>query len=214
MANAKRLFAALFTSYTLEGIGYIVAGTFLVAAIHQNSSGWLGSGAWLLVGLAAAPSAALWAWLSSRWRHPVLLVAALLLQAIGISLPALADSPAAALVGAVLFGATFIGVSTITLAAGRLLQFPGAVALLTVGYSAVRSSVRCWCRHSKRVPPCCSRPWSSWPSASRRAASARTHPGQYGSADGHVDWSLTPRSDAARQRVDDGEHGGVASAAL
>jgi MFS family permease len=136
MPNAKRLFAALFTSYTLEGIGYIVAGTFLVAAIHQNSSGWLGSGAWMLVGLAAAPSAALWAWLSARWRHPVLLVAALLLQAIGIALPALADAPAAALVGAILFGATFIGVSTISLAAGRLLQFPGAVALLTVGYSA------------------------------------------------------------------------------
>ncbi len=136
MENAKRLFAALFVSYTLEGIGYIVAGTFLVAAIHQNSSGWLGSGAWLLVGLAAAPSAALWAWSSTRWRHPVLLVAALLLQAIGISLPALTDGPAAALVGAILFGATFIGVSTIALAAGRLLQFPGAVALLTVGYSA------------------------------------------------------------------------------
>ena len=136
VANAKRLFAALFTSYTLEGIGYIVAGTFLVAAIHQNSSGWLGSGAWMLVGLAAAPSAALWAWLSARWRHPVLLVAALLLQAVGIALPAIADGPAAALVGAVLFGATFIGVSTISLAAGRLLQFPGAVALLTVGYSA------------------------------------------------------------------------------
>jgi hypothetical protein len=65
-----------------------------------------------------------------------LLVAALLLQAIGISLPALTDGPAAALVGAILFGATFIGVSTIALAAGRLLQFPGAVALLTVGYSA------------------------------------------------------------------------------
>ncbi|HEY6573562.1 MAG TPA: YbfB/YjiJ family MFS transporter [Mycobacterium sp.] len=136
VANAKRLFAALFTSYTLEGIGYIVAGTFLVAAIHQNSSGWLGSGAWMLVGLAAAPSAALWAWLSARWQHPVLLVAALLLQAVGIALPAIADGPAAALVGAVLFGATFIGVSTISLAAGRLLQFPGAVALLTVGYSA------------------------------------------------------------------------------
>jgi MFS family permease len=135
VSNAKRLFAALFVSYTLEGIGYIVAGTFLVAAIHQHSSGWLGSGAWLLVGLAAAPSAALWAWLSKRWRHPVLLVAALLLQAVGIALPALADGPAAALIGAVLFGATFIGVSTIALSAGRLLQFPGAVALLTAGYS-------------------------------------------------------------------------------
>ena len=40
----------------------------------------------------------------------------------------------AALIGAVLFGATVIGIS-IALAAGRLLGCPGAVALLTSGYS-------------------------------------------------------------------------------
>ena len=126
----------LFVSYTLEGIGYIVAGTFLVAAIKATSSGWLGDGAWLFVGLAAAPSAALWAWLGARWSHPRLLVVALTLQAIGIALPAVAAGAAAALLGAVLFGGTFIGVSTMTLAAGRLLRFPAAVALLTAGYSA------------------------------------------------------------------------------
>ncbi|HKV20672.1 MAG TPA: YbfB/YjiJ family MFS transporter [Mycobacterium sp.] len=128
-------FAVLFVSYSLEGIGYIVAGTFLVAAIRESSPGWLGNGAWLFVGLAAAPSAVLWAWLGARWSHPKLLAAALVLQAIGIALPAVAGGRAAALVGAVLFGGTFIGVSTMTLAAGRLLQFPGAVALLTAGYS-------------------------------------------------------------------------------
>ncbi len=120
-----RRFAMLFASYTLEGIGYIVAGTFLVAAIKQTSSGWLGDGAWLFVGLAAAPSAALWAWLGARWSHPKLLVVALTLQAVGIALPAVAGGATAALVGAVLFGGTFIGVSTMTLAAGRLLRFPG-----------------------------------------------------------------------------------------
>jgi predicted MFS family arabinose efflux permease len=133
--RANRWLAVLFVSYTLEGIGYIVAGTFLVAAIKQNSSGWLGSGAWLVVGLAAVPSAALWAWLCARWSHPTLLAGALLLQAFGIAMPALAPGPVAALVGAVLFGATFIGVSTMALSAARLLGFPGAVALLTSGYS-------------------------------------------------------------------------------
>jgi predicted MFS family arabinose efflux permease len=133
--RANRWFAVLFVSYTLEGIGYIVAGTFLVAAIKQTSAGWLGNGAWLFVGLAAVPSAALWAWLCARWSHPTLLAGALLLQAFGIALPAVAPGPVAALVGAILFGATFIGVSTMALAAGRLLGFPGAVALLTSGYS-------------------------------------------------------------------------------
>ncbi len=61
--RTHRWFTALFAAYTLEGIGYIVAGTFLVAAIEQSSPGWAGSGAWVLVGLAAVPSSALWAWL-------------------------------------------------------------------------------------------------------------------------------------------------------
>ncbi|UNB53696.1 YbfB/YjiJ family MFS transporter [Mycolicibacterium sp. YH-1] len=133
--DSRRWFVALFACYTLEGIGYIIAGTFLVAAIGQNSAGWLGNGAWIVVGVAAAPSAALWAWASTRWAHPTLLTAALVLQGVGIALPALAGGVAAALIGAVLFGGTFIGVSTIALAAGRLLAFPRAVAVLTSGYS-------------------------------------------------------------------------------
>jgi Uncharacterised MFS-type transporter YbfB len=43
---------------SLEGVGYIIAGTFLVAAINENSPAWAGSGAWVLVGLAAAAAAA------------------------------------------------------------------------------------------------------------------------------------------------------------
>jgi MFS family permease len=133
--RTNRWFAMLFVSYSLEGIGYIVAGTFLVAAIKQSSPGWLGNGAWLVVGVAAVPSAALWAWLCGRWSHPTMLAGALLLQAFGIALPALAPGVITALVGAILFGATFIGVSTMALAAGRRLGFAGAVALLTSGYS-------------------------------------------------------------------------------
>lgn len=134
-ARANRSFAALFTSYSLEGVGYIIAGTFLVAAIDQTSPGWLGSGAWVIVGLAATPSAALWAWLGRRWSRPWLLVVALLVQAIGVALPALLNNVAAALVAAVLFGGTFIGIATLSLATGADLRFPRSVALLTAGYS-------------------------------------------------------------------------------
>jgi MFS family permease len=133
--RTHRWFAALFTSYTLEGFGYIVAGTFLVAAIEQRSPGWVGSGAWVLVGLAAVPSSALWARLGRRRPGPGPLVAALVIQAAGIALPALVNGVAPALISAVLFGATFIGVSTLALAAGAHLRFPRSVALLTAGYS-------------------------------------------------------------------------------
>jgi len=133
--HTHRWFSALFACYSLEGVGYIIAGTFLVAAIEQTSPGWIGSGAWVLVGLAAVPSSALWAWLSRRWSRPDLLLAALVVQAVGIALPAVLGGVAAAVISAALFGATFLGVATIALAAGAHLQFPRSVALLTVGYS-------------------------------------------------------------------------------
>ncbi|HWM57605.1 MAG TPA: YbfB/YjiJ family MFS transporter [Pseudonocardia sp.] len=134
-APPHRLFAALFVAYFGEGVGYIIAGTFLVAAIEQGLPGWVGSGAWVLVGLAALPSSALYAALGRRWSTPTLLLAALLIQAVGIALPALLDGVVPALVSAVLFGATFLGVASIALAIGTELRYPRAVALLTAGYS-------------------------------------------------------------------------------
>jgi MFS family permease len=131
-----RWFTALLTSYSLEGIGYIIAGTFLVAAIDQSTSSWIGTGAWVLVGLAAMPSPALWAWLSRTWSRPTLLVVALVVQAVGIALPVLGGGAAAALASAILFGATFLGISTIVLAVGAHLRVARAVAILTSGYSA------------------------------------------------------------------------------
>jgi MFS family permease len=133
--RTRRWFGALFVSYTLEGVGYIIAGTFLVAAVEQSSPGWIGSGAWVVVGLAAVPSSALWAGLGRCWSRPALLSAALLVQAVGIALPSLSGGVAAALISAALFGGTFIGVSTLALATGAHLRVPRAVALLTAGYS-------------------------------------------------------------------------------
>jgi MFS family permease len=129
-------FSALFASYTLEGVGYIIAGTFLVAAINTTSPGPLGGLAWVLVGLAATLSPALLAWLGRRWTQANLLLAALVLQAIGIALPAVLSGVAAALIAAFLFGATFLGVATTAMTIGTRLGFPRAVALLTAGYSA------------------------------------------------------------------------------
>ncbi|TDU83682.1 putative MFS family arabinose efflux permease [Kribbella voronezhensis] len=130
-----RWFAALVTSYSLEGVGYIIAGTFLVAAINQTVDGRAGAGAWVLVGLAAVPSTALWAGLSRTWSRPTLLFAALLVQAVGIALPAISSGVSSALISATLFGATFLGIGSIALAIGAHLQIPRAVAILTTGYS-------------------------------------------------------------------------------
>ena len=131
----RRWFTPLLVAYTLEGVGYIIAGTFLVAAIDQTASTTLGSSAWIIAGVAAAPSAALWAGLSRVWSRPALLAVALGAQAVGIALPVLVSGTTAALASAVLFGATFLGVATVALATGAHLRTPRAVAILTTGYS-------------------------------------------------------------------------------
>jgi MFS family permease len=72
--------------------------------------------------------------LSHTWSRPTLLAAALLIQAVGVALPALVGGIGAALVSAVAFGATFVGISTLALAEGTGLRVPRAVAILTTGY--------------------------------------------------------------------------------
>lgn len=132
--SPHRWFVALLTSYTLEGVGYIIAATFLVAAVDAGSPTWIGTGTWVVVGLAAIPASAGWAQLG-RWRsRPTLLCAALVVQALGIALPAVSGGALSALASAVLFGATFLGVGSLSLALGAHLQVPRAVALLTAGY--------------------------------------------------------------------------------
>lgn len=118
----RRAFAILFTAYTLEGVGYIIAATFLVAAI----TGPMGSTAWVLVGVSAALSPVL----IKPSRHA--LPTALAIQAVGIALPALIDG--SALIATLLFGGTFIGIAATALKQGE--AFPNGPAILTAGYSA------------------------------------------------------------------------------
>ncbi len=129
-----RWFAILTVSYFLEGAGYIVAGTFLVAAVTATGPRWLSSSVWMLVGVAAVPSCAVWTGLSRHVSRPTLLTGALMLQAIGIALPAVSGAAPAAFAGSIMFGSTFVGVTTLSLATGRHLRIPGAVAILTAGY--------------------------------------------------------------------------------
>jgi predicted MFS family arabinose efflux permease len=105
----------LFVAYFLEGVGYIVSGTFLVAIIDgMPGLAGLGSGVWIVVGLAVIPSSALWAASAARIGYARALVAAYALQGCGIALP-LAGGAGAAFASAVLFGGTFAGITALTL---------------------------------------------------------------------------------------------------
>jgi len=124
-------FTLLTVSYFFQGAGYIVAGTFLVAAVASSGPEWLGNGVWTVVGITSIPSCAFWAWLSSRYSKPALMAVAMTLQAIGIALPAFSTSTTAAILSAILFGSTFVGVVTLALGTGRELGVLRATAVLT-----------------------------------------------------------------------------------
>ncbi|AYG04365.1 YbfB/YjiJ family MFS transporter [Gryllotalpicola protaetiae] len=61
----------------------------------------------------------------------------------GIALPALSPSVPAVVASALLFGATFVGITTLSLATGRHVQVPRAVAILTAGYGIGSSTCCC-----------------------------------------------------------------------
>ena len=129
-------FAALVLSYFLEGLGYIIAGTFLVALIRETSPAWLGSSVWILVGLAALPSSVLYGRFTQSYPTASIMRLALLLQAAGMVLPAVIPGAWSAITAGLLFGGTFQGITALAIAAGAQLHVPRSAATLTIAFSA------------------------------------------------------------------------------
>ena len=130
-------FVLLVIAYALEGLGYIVTGTFLVAILRRlPETAHLAPLAWVLAGLAAIPSPLVWTRVAHRYGAWASLTVAYVVQAIGIFLP-LTGSAVAALLSAVSYGFTFIGITGVSIALATRLQ-PGAAArataLITIGY--------------------------------------------------------------------------------
>ena len=110
-------------AYTAEGIGYIISGTFLVAIIGNipGFSSYSASMSWAFVGLAAAPSCILWIRLADQFGKIPMLRLAYLIQIAGISLPLLFPNNIGAFLGALLFGGTFMGITTLSIATAKIL---------------------------------------------------------------------------------------------
>lgn len=129
----------LCAAYFLEGGGYIVTGTFLPAIVEglPDLRG-TGTAIWILVGLSAAPSTLLWAWVASRTGRPATLVIAYATQAVGIALPAFSATPWAVAASAVLFGGTMVGIVSLLLPYARTVTSAGkggfTIGFLTVVY--------------------------------------------------------------------------------
>lgn len=123
----------LLASYGLEGLGYIVTGTFIVAIAEQTPAfSGNATSVWVLVGLTAIPSCVVWAYFGSRFGYMLSLMILLVIQAVGIALPALSDSSISFYVSAILFGATFMGVTTLATAFARNKNPLGSARIIAI----------------------------------------------------------------------------------
>lgn len=113
-----RIFMA---AYFCAGIGYVVSTTFIVAIIdHLPGLGGDGTLVFLVIGLAAVPGCVIWDLVARRAGEINALIICAVLQIAGILLSALDKGLFLALLGAVLFGATVVGmVSLVLTMAGR-----------------------------------------------------------------------------------------------
>lgn len=127
----------LAASYFLQGGGYIVSGTFLVAILKaMPETAALGEVAWILVGFGAMVSALVWTAVARRTSLWWGLILAHVTQVASIVIP-LSGNPGAVAVSAVLFGGTFVGIVSLSFALGRQLSAGssnGVIAALTVLY--------------------------------------------------------------------------------
>jgi MFS family permease len=129
----------LAASYFLEGLGYIVTATFLVAIIAKTPGlAIIAPYSWVAVGLAAVPSTIFWPHLARRIGTKQALLFAYAIQAAGILVSTQATSIVEVLFAAVTFGGTFLGIVALTIAEGSLrMAHEGrrAAAFLTACFS-------------------------------------------------------------------------------
>jgi predicted MFS family arabinose efflux permease len=116
------LFMKIFMlAYFCAGVGYVVTITFIVAIV-DHLPGLEGKGIWtfVILGLAAAPAVILWDLLARRIGDLNALFVAFCLQVVSIILPVFVQSLVPTLIGAALFGASFLGIVSLVLTmAGR-----------------------------------------------------------------------------------------------
>lgn len=128
--------------YFCAGFGYVISATFTVA-IMERMPALAGKGnlVWVVVGLAATPACVVWDWMARMYGTVPALLIAFGLQIVSFLMLVFSQDAWAAYVSAALYGATFIGIVSLTLTLiGR--RFPAnparAMARLTLSYGAAQ----------------------------------------------------------------------------
>lgn len=125
----------LSVGYFCQGAGYIIIGTYLVVLAEPVFGATAAAATWLVAGAATAPSPLLWSLVAARIGLRRALAVCYGLQVLGAVLAIFASAPVLLLAAAALFGATFMGVTMMTIGVGTQLGSPVAAAELTTWYS-------------------------------------------------------------------------------
>jgi len=118
---SKNFTSLMMLAYFCAGYGYVVSSTFIVDIVEGvESLQGQGGLAFILIGLAATPAALIWDRIARSIGYLKALLAAYILQAVGIILPAINDTLPVVILSALLFGGTFIAcVSLVLTMAGK-----------------------------------------------------------------------------------------------
>lgn len=132
-------FLTLAAAYGLFGFGYIITATFIVAMGRGSSDlAAVEPYIWVMFGVAAVPSVALWTGLGQRWGVLRIFAIAAVVEAIGVAASALWISEATVILSSLLVGGTFMGLTALGLIAARegAGDPRGRIALMTASFSA------------------------------------------------------------------------------
>jgi predicted MFS family arabinose efflux permease len=131
---------AIIAAYGLFGFGYVITATFIVDMVRGASDiAHLEPYVWVLFGLSAVPSVALWTRLGRSWGALRTFAVASLVEAGGVAASALWLHTTSVIIAAVVVGGTFMGMTALGLIAAR--ESNGGdprsrIALVTVSFSA------------------------------------------------------------------------------
>lgn len=136
--SGKGSLVRLAIAYGLFGFGYVITATFLIAIVREAPDLRVFEPvAWLVVGLAAAPSVLIWTRVGRRIGLERAYAVSCAVEAVGV-LCSLWDATAGILLAAILLGGTFVGITALGLQAARS-ESPGdprrALGLMTTAFS-------------------------------------------------------------------------------
>jgi MFS family permease len=122
-SRANPRLAAFVVAYGLFGFGYVITATFLVAIVRgSDQMRSFEPLVWLVVGLTAAPSVALWTWVGEKIGIARAFALACGIEAVGVASSVLWLAPSGVLLAAALLGGTFMGLTALGLVGARRLS--------------------------------------------------------------------------------------------